>query len=175
MRKSHIFLMIVAWFGLATYIVLNGASEETGEDQTTGLNQKIQAQDKRIEKLETKIVEIEKLLAAKQQAPPPKPRTKANTERIQEELIEKIQAQIMVEIEKLLAARQQAPPPKSRPKASTTLQEHLNATQELHVAEDVAQPHVPHPTQEHLQTIRRLHEVQHKTNKFHAHPPVHLH
>ena len=45
MRKSHIFLMIVAWFGLAAYIVLNGASEETGEDQATGLNQKIQAQD----------------------------------------------------------------------------------------------------------------------------------
>ena len=135
MRKSHIFLMIVAWFGLATYIVLNGASKEIGEDQTTGLNQKIQAQDERIEKLQAKMVEMERLLAARQQEPPPKPRNKANT----------------------------------------TLQEHLNATQELHIAEDAAKPHVPHPTQEHLQTIRRLHEVQHKTDKIHSHPPVHIH
>ena len=135
MRKSHIFLMIVAWFGLATYIVLNGASKEIGEDQTTGLNQKIQAQDERIEKLQAKMVEMERLLAARQQEPPPKPRNKANP----------------------------------------TLQEHLNATQELHIAEDAAKPHVPHPTQEHLQTIRRLHEVQHKTDKIHSHPPVHIH
>lgn len=175
MRKSHIFLMIVAWFGLATYIVLNGASGESGEDQATGLNQKIQAQDKRIEKLEAKMVEMEKLLAARQQEPPPEPRNKANTERIQDELIEKLQAQIMVEMERLLAARQQEPPPKSRNKANTTFQEHLNATQELHVAEDAAQPHVPHPTQEHLQTIRRLHEVKHKTDEYHSHPPFHIH
>ena len=206
MRKSHIFLMIVAWFGLATYIVLNGASEETGEDQATGLNQKIQAQDERIEKLQAKMVEMERLLAAKQQEPPPEPRNKANPERIQDERIEKLQAkmveiekllavkqqepppklrnkanieklqaQIMVEMERLLAARQQEPPPKSRNKANPTLQEHLNATQELHIAEDAAQPLVPHPTQEHLQTIRRLHEVQHKTNKHHLHPPFHIH
>ena len=173
MRKSHIFLMIAAWCGLATYIALNEDSEETGEDQATGLNQKIQAQEERIEELEAKIVEIEKLLAAKQQAPLPKPRTKANTERIREERIEELEAKI-VEIEKLLAAKQQAPP-KPRTKASTTLQEHLNATQELHVAEDIAEPHVSHPTQEHLQTIRRLHEVQHKTNKRHLHPPIHIH
>ena len=174
MRKSHIFLMIVAWFGLATYIVLNGASEETGEDQATGLNQKIQAQDERIEKLQAKMVEIEKLLAVKQQEPPPEPHNKANPERIQDERIEKLQAK-MVEIERLLAARQQEPPPKPRNKANPTLQEHLNATQELHIAEDAAQPFVPHPTQEHLQTIRRLHEVKHKTNEYHSHPPFHIH
>ena len=143
MRKSHIFLMIAAWFGLAIYyIALNETSEETGEDQATGLNQKIQAvgqklqaQDERIEKLEAKIVEIEKLLAAEQQARPLKPRNKANTK----------------------------------------LQEHLDATQELHVAEDAALPYVPHPTQEHLQTIRRLHEVKHKTDEYHSHPPIHIH
>lgn len=143
MRKSHIFLMIAAWFGLATYyIVVHKTSEETGEEQATGLNQKIQAigqkfqaQDERIEKLEAKIVEIEKLLAAQQQAPPPKLRNTANPE----------------------------------------LQEHLNVIQELHVAEDVALPHVPHPTEEHLQTIRRLHEVKHKTDKYHFHPPNHIH
>ena len=102
MRKSYIFLMIAAWFGLATYIVLNKISEETREEQSTGLNQKIQAmgqklqvQDERIEKLQAKIVEIEKLLAAQQQAPPSKP---SNDERI-----EKLQAKILDEIEKLLA------------------------------------------------------------------------
>ena len=209
MRKSHIFLMIVAWFGLATYIVLNGGSEETEEDQAIGLNQKIQAvdqelqaQDERIEKIEAKMVKIDKLFAAKQQEPMPKSRNKANTERIQDERIEKLQAK-MVEMEKLLAAKQQepppelrnkerieklqaqlmvemerllaAPPPELRNKTNTTLQEHLNATQELHVAEDAALPHVPHPTQEHLQTIRRLHEVKHKTDEYHSHPPVHIH
>ncbi len=141
MRKSHIFLMIVVWFGFATYLVLKVTSGEAEEDQSLGLSQKIQAIEQKIQ--------------------------------AQDEQIERLEAK-MVEIEKLLAAVQQAPPPKPRSKATTKLQEHLNVTQELHIAEDVARS-LPHPTQEHLQTIRRLHEMRHKADQAHMHPPIHIH
>ncbi len=160
MRKSHIFLMIAAWFGLATYIALNETAEETGEEQATGLNQKIQAVGQKIQAQDERIDQKIQAVGQKIQA--------------QDERIEKLQVKI-IEIEKLLAARQQAPPPKPSNTANPELQEHFNATQELHVAEDAALPHVPHPTEEHLQTIRRLHEVRHKTDQSHIHPPVHVH